>query len=743
MRMLHHGLTPATTDLAWFFRVAAGKAGAPVLVLCGSMLVSHSAAPPVRKENKRSAAYRMAPRKIAGDLLVSGRAWPNAVETGHKRAVRIGLEMGTWRKELAVFGDRFWLPGALGSSVTEPREFESIPVTYDRAFGGPGFAWNPEGLGMGPGQRGQTLPNIEFLDRRIDSPSSRPGPAGFGPINPAWRPRADRLGTFDAAWLAEHWPGMPADFSPSYWNEAPGDQQFPNAFRGDEKLAVLNMHPSRKRCEITLPGQRSRAFYQQADGNFAELPMMLDTIAVDMEAGQTELVWRGAMAVRSARLRDIAFLFTLVEPLAAMSALETCRALFEAARRKKYPNAEERQEAADKQRAAREAAVKKHHEKLAADLALAASLAPPLLAAAKARAAEKAGQGKAAAPAGGKPEAPRPRGLDPATAAKIDGALRQAAAAAGAAGGNPEDVWTRERVIATHAEGGDMAGADLSGLDLSALNLTGAKFSGAVLAKTDLTGSWLQGATLNDADLTGAQAAEANFSGAVLTGAKFSGASLTGARFNEAEISGTDFSNLDLTGLYFDRAQGRHASFSGATLAAASFRQAQLPRANFSKSVLARACFDEAQLTQADLTEVSGEAASFLRAQMGNARANKADFSHAKFLGAQAPQSVWLQAKLEHADFSRAVLGRANFVEAALSHAHFDRALLEESCFDEAVMRFAVVTNAKLVRASLERADLRDADFSGSNLYRAGLFRVRSSRLRLTGSFLAGTLMAS
>ena len=130
MRLLHHGPTPKNADFAAFFRVFPGKAGAPVLILCGSLLLSHTPAPVKRKTTKQSAAHLQAPRKQAGDLLVSGRAYSNYAQYGHTLAVRVAVEVPArrWRKELAVFGDRVWLPGLTGASPSAPQPFQSVPV---------------------------------------------------------------------------------------------------------------------------------------------------------------------------------------------------------------------------------------------------------------------------------------------------------------------------------------------------------------------------------------------------------------------------------------------------------------------------------------------------------------------------------------------------------------------------------------------------------------------------------------
>ncbi len=707
MRFLRGTEAPESGDFREFFHVAFAKAGAPALVVCGSLILSHDGTKPQRKESKQTGLYKQAPRKPAGDLLVLGNAYANPAEYGQSQAVRIAVEIPErrWRKELAVFGDRVWLPGITGAAPSEPRPFTSIPVDYAHAFGGQGFAWNPVGMGTGPGDRGKMLPNIEFVDRPITSPSSVPGPASFAPIDALWRPRADRVGTYGGKWLAEYWPGVPPDFDPAYWNEAPGDQQFPNGFQGNETIIVHNMHATNKHFQLKLPALRCRAFIQKLDDSVVELPMMLDTLAVNMEAGKTELVWRGAAAVQSAKLRDVKFLFTLLEPLSTPMAHADCLALFAAKRRAKYPTpAERKADAAAKaaEEAAKEAKkTREVAEKLAgifADLQVKVPTAKGLV-------------------------------VDP---DKWEQLLLTKMPA------TPDSsVWTRARVIETHAKGGMMDGANLAGLDLTDLDLQGAKLTGANLA-----GTWLQRAKLGGAQLTGVNAENANFSGADLTDAALYNGFFRGVFFIDTKLDGVDFSGLNLDGVNFERAAGEGLRFRKAQLKAANFRGAKLPKAQFAGADVSRAQFDDAQLVKADFGKAIGHRATFLRADLTNARASEADFRGAKFAGCKAVKSNWQKALLDVADFSRADLTKGYFSGADLPGANFDRALVENGSFDEAVMHRTIATNAKFVRTSFQRADLLDANFSGSMLYKAGFMRANLKGTKLEGAMIDGTILA-
>lgn len=115
------------------------------------------------------------------------------------------LSVGRERRRLIVFGDRRWektLGGSLEPSDAAP--FDSIPLSFERAFGGkyteppgphpvsglphPGgevfYSLNPNGRGFyknAASAEGSPLPNIELPDELIKEWDQRPEPAGFSP----------------------------------------------------------------------------------------------------------------------------------------------------------------------------------------------------------------------------------------------------------------------------------------------------------------------------------------------------------------------------------------------------------------------------------------------------------------------------------------------------------------------------------------------------------------------------------
>lgn len=246
------------------------------------------------------------PFKPRADVLCVGNAYPPGGRPDTECFVR--LRVGPVDKSIHVIGDRQWEPalGGLSVRMSRPEPFTSVPVSYDRAFGGkdiskPGghriYRPNPVGHGYskwGSKLPGLPLPNLEDPHDPIRSWRDRPRPMSFGPVGRTWEPRIDRAGTFNRRWLKHRAPELPEDFDSGYYNAAPDDQQIPGYLRGNEEVFVQNMHPTHSNFRCRLPGIRIRAFIdREAIHQLEEITMNLDTLWLDMEALQMVLVWRG------------------------------------------------------------------------------------------------------------------------------------------------------------------------------------------------------------------------------------------------------------------------------------------------------------------------------------------------------------------------------------------------------------------------------------------------------------------
>ena len=70
--------------------------------------------------------------KPGTDVVVIGSAW--APEGKSVTQIDAGIAIADRRKLVRVFGERAWRRGGAGFSAPEP--FESLPIVYERAYGG-------------------------------------------------------------------------------------------------------------------------------------------------------------------------------------------------------------------------------------------------------------------------------------------------------------------------------------------------------------------------------------------------------------------------------------------------------------------------------------------------------------------------------------------------------------------------------------------------------------------------------
>ncbi|WP_454696965.1 DUF2169 domain-containing protein [Achromobacter aegrifaciens] len=258
----------------------------------------------------------LATPKLCPEVLVAGHAYPHDPASPGACAVR--LKVGAIDKSLLVFGDRYWLDG----KATAPQPFERMRLDWSHAYGGPGCAENPLGMGAQEedinGVRVRRLPNIEHPQERITSPSQRVAPAGFTAMPMDWPQRAALLGRqYGQQWLEHHFPGFASDMDWRFFNAAPADQWgAPNAaLAGGTEYELWNMHPDQAVQRGRLPDWRARCFVSRhANGSaLEEAALRLTTAWFFPERAQLALIWHGALPVREDDAADILHIMTALE----------------------------------------------------------------------------------------------------------------------------------------------------------------------------------------------------------------------------------------------------------------------------------------------------------------------------------------------------------------------------------------------------------------------------------------------
>ncbi len=264
--------------------------------------------------------------KVRGEFLACGKA----VKPGgaSSDAMQVCASVGTLNKRLSVSGDRFWRPGLLRTTITEPAPFSEMPIVYERAFGGKDssgkeFSANPVGCGYGSqnrvdeGDLDVQLPNFEYPDRPVLHQDDMPVPAAFGPADMGWAANVAKLGTYDKTWVKWRSPLPPLDYSPSAYNVAPPDQQLPKGFfTGNEEVVIEGMHAEHTRIVSRLPGLAMRVFTaREGQAGLFESPVQLDTVWLFPSALNGVLLYRAVIDCEDADARDISAVMMACEYL--------------------------------------------------------------------------------------------------------------------------------------------------------------------------------------------------------------------------------------------------------------------------------------------------------------------------------------------------------------------------------------------------------------------------------------------
>jgi hypothetical protein len=236
----------------------------------------------------------------------------------------VSLRAGPLVRRALVSGTRVWRRGAHGLSPSDPVPFESMPLVYERAFGGvaaqapspagapaapspaaprtPAFcAQNPIGIGYYTSERealDHPLPALEDEAALIRTPLDHPAPFGFGPLPRHFQPRAGYAGTCDDHWRETRAPLWPTDLDERFFQGAPPGAVATPHLRGGEPVVLegttpdgplaFTLPPHRLAARITLRGKReSRA-------------LRLDAVTIDADERRLTLIWRAAFPAHRA-----------------------------------------------------------------------------------------------------------------------------------------------------------------------------------------------------------------------------------------------------------------------------------------------------------------------------------------------------------------------------------------------------------------------------------------------------------
>lgn len=230
----------------------------------------------------------LVPAKPRAEVMVVGHAY--APNRSPVRSVMARVVVGDVDKSIEVFSDRWF---SLEGHLQEGQRFTRMPLSYDRAAGGPG-TWNPVGLRRDVrdtyGRR--ALPNLIPHATYVSSMDDLIEPTGFGPIAASWPSRVEKLG-WQAQSLGPKWleRPLPEGLDLGYFNQAPKDQLL-SVLRDNERIVLENLSPDHARLVTSLPGIRPGAFLERGRGGPQRLALRADTLWIDTDEAVATITWR-------------------------------------------------------------------------------------------------------------------------------------------------------------------------------------------------------------------------------------------------------------------------------------------------------------------------------------------------------------------------------------------------------------------------------------------------------------------
>jgi hypothetical protein len=226
----------------------------------------------------------LAPYLARADVLFTGHVHaPSPPPPQPPAPVQVArARLGLFRGEVAMVDKTVLVRDGAG--------FLSKPLVYEHAFGGPGVADNPLGVGE---TAGEGLPTLF-------DPQDPRRPSGLGPIARAWPARRRLLGATPRRVLEGRVAEIPSPFDWSYFQAAPVDQRT-DFLRGDEWIMLEGLHPTLPLLRTRLPGVRGLArIHGLAAFGVAEgtaLDLHLDTLRIDGDEQRCTVVFRRSFPV--------------------------------------------------------------------------------------------------------------------------------------------------------------------------------------------------------------------------------------------------------------------------------------------------------------------------------------------------------------------------------------------------------------------------------------------------------------
>lgn len=244
--------------------------------------------------------------KPHGEFLLNG--YFHSPDGQHVNGGDVSVKLGSVSKTIRVMGPRQWT--SYGSTGQEA--IQQHWLSYEHAFGGPEFPYNPTGLGF----QTESMPQQEYPHQLVSSNTANVQPASFGPVDITWAQRSQFQGTYNNDYMRLYYPGFPKDTDWRFFMAGAQDQWTSGHWQGDEDYELHNLHAQKPLLKGRLPKLKARCFIQDSkssESGLKELPLKIDTVWFFPESDLMLVIWRGGQSVDSDEAEQISQLMLAYE----------------------------------------------------------------------------------------------------------------------------------------------------------------------------------------------------------------------------------------------------------------------------------------------------------------------------------------------------------------------------------------------------------------------------------------------
>ncbi len=628
--------------------------------------------------------------KTRGELMVYG-----SFKAPEKPAQQGVVTVGThnMRKDLIIFPKRHWeisSPHKGGSEemvIVTDEPLVDVPLDYQHAFGGKGFLPNQQGIGYLPDvNRNQLkdpktpipLPQVELRNALLKTPfkNEHQPVASFLPL-PLHHPgRQAFYGKIDAEYMKHHFPALPNDTNPAFFQMAPLDQQIEGFFVPDETVQINGMSSSGKLI-TQLPPYRARCFIHgtqpmlgEFHESFREIPSNLDSVILFPNDDLGVVVHRAIFPVSGIQAEEVHQYLLAID----------------------HADPQQQQPVSHYQQAL--------HHRLGKDRVLYTLKEDDLLPTLEVGNVKNPAADGFPSPLVGLSELDT---LNPTeTLANSKQALQ--ALEPSAAGLPAMPALPAMAALSTATQSLQLA---TQGIKIPGFNTIVPKDQAASqqVLKTLLSG----------------KGNSKTYSGVVWSKLSFAGKDLSNADFSGADLKDIDFTGATLNG----------ASFAQATLTNVNFTSAKMDQCNFRHATLNHCQFDQTQLTAPITDESTWINNQFTNQELTNIVFIKTQFSGNQFTQSKLKQITWVagegmdnttftQCLLDHCDCTQQTLKECTFSNSQLVKCQFINSHFDGCTFDNIQAQTVAISGDKAVvsNSQLNNAQFKDCSFTELRWYK-------------------------